>query len=166
MVSVGRERIIEGLARRAARWMPTYWAPHLRNPVFVVGFNNSGKSTVVKRLARSPELCVFPGEGNGELWFPGFFPWLRSEVQIKPIWSDPDRFVDAVLAARHGRFLSARAQLGAYEALNAGRMLVNDSGMLAALAPELLEDFILGLDDAAHGPGRRGRARSCAGTKI
>lgn len=136
-----RTRITQGLARRLARGLPSFSAGKLADPVFVVGFNNCGKSRLVKRLAQESGLLVYPDEGNGELWFPGYYPWISSDVPVGPIWSNPDAFLQSVLASRRDGFLQARAQLGAYQWLNGGRRLVHDSGMLAALAPELLERF-------------------------
>jgi hypothetical protein len=136
-----RIRITQGVARRIARWTPRLGAERLHDPVFVVGFNNCGKSTVVDLLAQRPELLIYPGEGNGELWFPDFFPWIESSVDVGPIWSDPHRFIAAVMARRSDGFLSARAQLGAYQWLNGARRLINDSGMLAAVAPDTLGMF-------------------------
>lgn len=130
-----------GLARRLARWTPAPFARRLRDLVFVVGFNNCGKSTAVRVLARHPSLLVYPGEGNGELWFPGFYPWLRSDVPIGPIWTDPQGFVGHVVGGRSDGFRRARAQLGAYQWLMRRPRVLNDSGMLAALLPDVIDRF-------------------------
>lgn len=135
------ERLGMGLARRMARWAPSLTTGRLNDPVFVVGFNNCGKSTAVRVLAEHPELLVYPGEGNGELWFPGYFPWLRSDVPIGPIWTDPQGFVDHVVSRRTDGFRRARAQLGAYQWLMRRPRILNDSGMLAALLPEVIDRF-------------------------
>ena len=136
-----RTRITQGLARRFARWLPNVFAARLTAPVFVVGFNNCGKSTAVRQLGRRGDLLVYPDEGNGELWFPGFFPWIDSNLPIGPIWSDQDTFLAAAARARQDNFLHARAQMGAYQLLNQRPMIVNDSGMLAAIAPDILTRF-------------------------
>ena len=130
-----------GLARRIVRAFPAFWANQLKDPIFVVGFNNSGKSTVVRTLRRNTGILVYPDEGNAELWFRGHFPWILSDKRIGPIWSGPDAFIRQVLEARSDDFLEARAQLGAYQWLNGRKRLLNDSGMLAALAPEIMNRF-------------------------
>ena len=136
-----RTRITQGLARRFARWVPSVFAARLRDPVFVVGFNNCGKSTVVSLLGHRPDLLVYPDEGNDELWFPGFFPWIASSLSIGPIWTDQERFLTETAWARRDAFLHARAQLGAYQLLNPRPIIVQDSGMLAAIALDILAQF-------------------------
>lgn len=136
-----RERISLGTARRISRLCRGFWARRLKNPVFLLGFNNSGKSTIAAVLGSHTELSIYPGEGNGELWFKGFFPWIRSDQSVGPIWSEPDRFVSEVLKARRDAFLAARAHLGAYSWITGAKRLLNDSGMIAALAPDLLVQF-------------------------
>lgn len=131
--------IARAVSRRLAPFAPRAFASRLRSPVFVVGFNNSGKSTVTQLLSRTPGLSVYPGEGNGELWFPGMFPWVASDLGIPPIWSDPDRFVTEALR-RHGpEFMAARSKLGAFQWASGGAPVLNDSGMLAALLPHLVQ---------------------------
>ena len=107
----------------------------------MIGFNNGGKSTIVRTLRRSFNLCVFPGEGNAELWFPGFFPWIESTPPVGPIWSNPGAFVEAVNQTRSDGFRTARAFLGAYQWLYGGSEILNDSGMLAALLPDIAPMF-------------------------
>lgn len=129
------------VARKTRRLAPGYFLSKLQNPVFVVGFNNSGKSTAISLLSNIHELCVYPGEGNAELWFRGHFPWVNSAVDVKPIWVAPDEFIRSVKDACSNSFSDSRAQLGAYQWIVGGKNLVNDSGMLAALAPDILADF-------------------------
>jgi hypothetical protein len=134
------------LVRRAAvKWGPAFGsaaAAALRAPVFVVGYNKSGKSTLVAGLAQQPGVTIFPGEGNDVLWFRGLYPWPDAAGAAAPLWHDPDAFVRTAVASRADRFAEARAQLGMYRLLRApASLLVNDSGMLAALLPELLGVF-------------------------
>lgn len=131
-----------GLARRLARYAPGLSARQLKNPCFVVGFNNCGKSTLMSIAHRDLGACLYPGEGNGELWFPGFFPWLTVAEGTPPIWHGPEAFIERALEARPDpNFFQARAQLGAYQALCRAPSLVNDSGMLAALLPRIHPHF-------------------------
>ena len=129
------------VAKRACLFFPDYFEEKLKNPVFVLGFNNSGKSTAVSHLRRVNALCVYPGEGIGELWFRGHYPWISSAVSVPPIWAAPDEFICSVKDACRDSFRLSRAQLGAYQWLASGSNLLNDSGMLAALAPDIMNDF-------------------------
>ncbi|WP_297793861.1 hypothetical protein [uncultured Marinobacter sp.] len=120
---------------------PRYFAKSLKRPVFVVGFNNSGKSSAVLALSRLAGLSIYPGEGNGELWFRGHFPWISSNVSVAPIWVAPNEFIRSVKDTNGHAFERARAQLGAYQWLTGGGNPLNDSGMLAALAPDITSTF-------------------------
>ena len=114
----------------------------LTPPVFVLGFNNSGKSTFVRRLALHSSLEVYPNEGNGTLWFPGFFPWVSSGQSIPPIWHDPEGFVEAALTSRKDPdFTSARAHLAVFQLISGRQRLLVDSGMAAAIASHLATAF-------------------------
>jgi hypothetical protein len=113
-----------------------------RRPIFVVGYNNSGKSLIVTFLTRTPHVKLFPGEGNDTLWFRGAYPWVQLQTPTPPLWFSPERFLDYALRSRSTDLVTARHRLGLYEALRArSQRVVNDSGMLAALAPMLLERF-------------------------
>lgn len=129
------------MARRAKYFSQDFFRQRLKNPVFVVGFNNSGKSSAIDVLKKVEGLTIYPGEGNAELWFRGHFPWIESSVSVGPIWSAPDEFIRSVKDACGNSFRSSRAQLGAYQWLLGGHNLLNDSGMLAALAPDILSEF-------------------------
>lgn len=130
-----------GLARRIWRLAPARFGGLLNQPVFVVGFNNSGKSTAVDLIRRFDDVRVYPGEGNSELWFGRHYPWIGSSVSVPPIWFSPETFIQSSKAACGSSFHHARSRLGAYQWLVGGAALVNDSGMLAALAPDILDDF-------------------------
>ncbi|MEX2475912.1 sulfotransferase [Marinobacter sp.] len=119
----------------------SYFSSRLKNPIFVVGFNNSGKSSAVKAFKTIDDLLVYPGEGNGDLWFRGHFPWITSSVSVGPIWLSPDEFINSVKDTNGTSFSRARVQLGAYQWLKGGQNLLNDSGMLAALALDIAPDF-------------------------
>lgn len=114
----------------------------LRRPVFVVGFNKSGKSLIVQGLAQQRDLTLFPGEGNDVLWFRGFYPWADAGRVGSPLWHDPETYIRAVLASRGDNFREARAQLGLFQFLRAPRRaILNESGMLAALLPSIVPGF-------------------------
>jgi hypothetical protein len=130
-----------GLARRLCRVSPRLFANRLTDPVFVVGFNNSGKSSAMQFLEALGEACQYPGEGNADLWFRGHFPWIDSPVSVAPIWAAPEEFIRSVKDTCGNSFKHSRAQLGAYQWLVSGSNLINDSGMLAALAPDITNDF-------------------------
>lgn len=134
-------RLAEKICRRLARNFPAFFAERLRQPVLVVGFNNSAKSTMMRALQQYDEIGLYPDEGNSELWFPGFFPWLASTVEVAPVWYNPECFVEAVVQSRDDRFLQARAYMGAYQWLMGYEYLVNDSGMLAAILPDIAPVF-------------------------
>jgi hypothetical protein len=139
---MGLSRSLRDVSKRWGSSLDGLFARLLRRPVFVVGFNNSGKSTLVKGLLQQPGLTPFPGEGNDDLWFPNFYPWWELEVKAPPLWYDPDAFVAAVLESRSDGFLEARAQLGLYQMLRSpAKRVVNDSGMLAALLPDITSTF-------------------------
>lgn len=129
------------LSRRIYRLRRGHFQKRLTSPVFVVGFNNSGKSSAVQALNQFTELSIYPGEGNAELWFRGHFPWISSSAGVSPIWVAPDEFIRSVKATNGHEFDRARAQLGAYQWLTGGKYLLNDSGMLAALAPDITRTF-------------------------
>ena len=129
-----------GFARKFGLVHQGYFSRSLKEPVFVVGFNNSGKSTAVQLLGNL-DLSIYPGEGNGELWFRGHFPWISSHAPVPPIWVSPDEFIRSVKDENGHTFERARAQLGAYQWLTGGKNLLNDSGMLAALAPDISLTF-------------------------
>jgi hypothetical protein len=135
------DQLALSLARRARFLSQDYFRGKLKNPVFVVGFNNSGKSSAVGGLRQIDGLCIYPGEGNSELWFRGHFPWIDSSVAVAPIWVAPDEFIQSVKDACDNSFRLSRAQLGAYQWLVGGNSLLNDSGMLAALAPDIITEF-------------------------
>lgn len=140
-MAVFEEQFALTLARRARLLSQNFFRRNLKSPVFVVGFNNSGKSTATSLLRRINELCIYPGEGNSDLWFRGHFPWIESSAPVSPIWVAPDEFVRSVKDACGNCFKSSRAQMGAYQWLVGGRNLLNDSGMLAGLAPDIAKDF-------------------------
>lgn len=129
------------VARRASRIHPRFFSNRLDECAFVVGFNNSGKSSGVEALTHLSELSIYPDEGNGELWFRGHFPWISSHVEVPPIWVAPEKFIRSVKDSNGHTFERARAQLGAYQWLTRGRKVLNDSGMLAALAPDIAATF-------------------------
>ena len=115
----------------------------LRRMVFVVGFNKSAKSTIVHNcLVPQSRLSVFPGEGNDVLWFRGFYPWADMNLNIAPVWHDPERFIHEVLVSRKDGFREARSVLSIYQIIRAPtNFLLNDSGMLAALLPDVMPVF-------------------------
>jgi len=135
------DQISQGLCRRMARNFPEYCSKKLQAPVFIVGFNNGGKSTIVRQLINTSSMSLYPYEGNKELWFRGFYPWAEAQPDVGPIWHNPEEFVSAVLATRDDDFLLSRAYLGAYQLLVGGDSIMNDSGMLGALLPEILSVF-------------------------
>jgi hypothetical protein len=137
-----RSSLAHSGARRLAVVLPGFSAARLRNPVFLVGFGSSGKSRLASVLADSPDLHHYPGEGNGDLWFPGQFPWITSTIKAPPIWCDPEAFLKAARTLRGDAGWSrTRALLGAYQFLSGAPRLLNDSGMLASLLPDLVEAF-------------------------
>ncbi len=129
------------LCRRLVKYFPEYFAARLRKPVLVFGFNNSAKSTIMQELLRNSEVNLYPDEGNYEFWFPGFFPWLQSHRNVPPIWYAPEEFVKAVVHSREEGFRVARSYLGAYQWLTGGEYMLNDSGMLAAILPDIASVF-------------------------
>ncbi len=141
IVALFDDQLALKLARRACQIAPEYFVRKLQNPIFVVGFNNSGKSSAVRMLSQINGLNIYPGEGNGDLWFRGHFPWIESQVSVQPIWVSPGHFIQSVKDGCGNSFSASRAQLGAYQWLTRGSNLLNDSGMLAALAPDVVSSF-------------------------
>lgn len=136
-----RDRVIEGLCRRMAVFFPEYFEKKLKNPVFFIGFNNSGKSMVISGLKRQNRIVVYPDEGNADMWFDGYFPWMIKQPDVPPIWCNPDQFIGSVLGNREDNYQRSRAQLGAYLWLVGGESIVNDSGMLGGLLPDIINTF-------------------------
>jgi hypothetical protein len=113
----------------------------LNQPVFIVGFNKSGKTLLKNILSAHPDIISYPSEAN-ELWHPHLYPWHRSDLSVPPIWIDPYRFVERSLAdwtPRHRMAIQAR--LGAYQKLSGKRVLLLDSAMIAFMLPSLMELF-------------------------
>lgn len=135
------DRMREAVARRLANYAPAVSCGWLESPCFAIGFNNSGKSTLIRSLVSGSKLCLYPTEGNGEFWFSGFFPWLERASGVFPIWYDPDEFVSAVLRSNGSDFNVAKTHLGAYQKLCGSKSIINDSGMLAALLPHIYSEF-------------------------
>src|SRR5690625_6639859 len=102
-----RERVHMGLARRLARSMPGVSSRWLKNPCFAVGFNNSGKSTLMSIARRDLGARLYPDEGNGELWFPGLFPWLTVAEGVPPILHGPAKFIEKALEYRKSTRLNS-----------------------------------------------------------
>ncbi len=136
-----KDRYIEGLCRRMAIYIPNFTEVKLIKPVFFVGFNNSGKSMILEGLKRQESVVVYPDEGNADLWFDGFYPWMIKQPNVPPIWCDPDKFIQSVLENRKDEFKRSLAQLGAYLWLVGGDNIINDSGMLGALLPDIIDKF-------------------------
>jgi hypothetical protein len=127
----------QALARRLGPTFPGFFSRRLSPPLLVLGFNNSGKSTIVRNFQLGGDCLLYPGEGNAELWFPGFFPWIESAASFPPIWYDPERFISEVLGRRNDDFRNARAHLAVYQIAMGGKTVIVESGMLAALARHL-----------------------------
>ena len=140
-LSMRKKPIARVLCRRLAKYFTGLFAAKLRKPVLVFGFNNSAKSSMIQALLQIPDVNVYPDEGNAEFWFPGFFPWAQSNKNVLPIWYDPEEFVRAVVHSRQDGFRIARSYLGAYQWLTGGECIVNESGMLAAILPDVSPTF-------------------------
>ena len=113
----------------------------MNQPVFIVGFNKSGKTLLKHILSAHPDIISYPGEAN-ELWHPHLYPWHRSDLSVPPIWIDPDRFIKRSLAdwtPRHR--MAIKARLGAYQKLSGKRVLLVDSAMIAFMLPNLKDLF-------------------------
>ena len=136
-----QERVALGLCSRLARSNPKYFADKLKNPVFIIGFNNGGKSTLLNALLQQVSFCKYPDEGNAELWFRGFFPWIEAQPKVTPIWYDPELFIKEVINSRDDDFVQTKAYLGAYQWLMGNDGIINDSGMLGALLPDIVSLF-------------------------
>jgi hypothetical protein len=135
-------RLQAKVASKLARIAPTYYSGRLRNPIFVTGFNKSGKTLITSILSHHQLLAVYPSEGNREIWFPEFFPWHESKIAVPPLWYDPELFMRAWLERRtcdSDRLM--RAILGAYQFLVRSPYVANDSGMTVLAVPYLKKVF-------------------------
>jgi len=130
-----------GLCRRLALYCPEFCSRQLHDPIFVVGFNNGGKSRLVSLLEKELVACTYPDEGNAEFWFRGYFPWAEKRPDFGPIWSDPDKFISKILPMHSDSFMRSRAYLGAYQWLMGTQNIINDSGMLGAISPDMFSSF-------------------------
>jgi hypothetical protein len=128
-------------SRLLAQIAPATSARAVRSPVFIVGFNKSGKTLLKNILAKHPDVTGYPGEANA-LWHPGYYPWYKSDLKIPPMWLDPSTYVKNSLerwSPRHR--IAIQAGLGAYQRLSGKRVLLVDSAMITFMVPELLELF-------------------------
>jgi hypothetical protein len=129
------------LSRLLAVTSPTTSSRALTHPVFIVGFNKSGKTLLKNILATHPDIIGYPGEAN-ELWHPTLYPWHKSDLRTPPIWMEPSIFVRRSLAdwtPLHR--LSIRARFGAYQRLSGKQIMLIDSAMIAFMVPALLDLF-------------------------
>ncbi len=113
----------------------------INNPVFIFGYNNSGKSLLRNILGSYKDIADFPGEPN-ELWYPNAYPWRYSNLTMPPIWFDPDAYVQYSLAnwtEPHRRKI--RAIFGAYKMFSRKKFLLVESAMIAFIIPRIAELF-------------------------
>lgn len=128
-------------SRLLAAVSPSKYAGVVHQPVFIVGFNKSGKTLLKNILSTHPEIISYPGEAN-ELWHPHLYPWHRSDLSVPPIWIDPHRFVERSLADWTPQYrMAIKARFGAYQKLSSKRVLLVDSAMIAFMLPNLVELF-------------------------
>jgi len=113
----------------------------VNNPIFIIGYNNSGKSLIKKNIACNKEIAVYPGEAN-ELWHPGAYPWRYSDLSRPPIWYDPHFYVEKSLAHWSGSHKAKiKKEFASFQMLSRKSFLVIESAMIAFLTPQLIELF-------------------------
>lgn len=129
------------VAAYVARTFTTWSVSQCRGVLFIVGFNNSGKTTLTRLLSADPTVCAYPDEGNADLWFCGAYPWVSSCAPRGPIWYEPEEFIAYVCGQRSDGFQGAAARLGAWRFVCGCNKALNDSGMLAGLLPHVIGLF-------------------------
>ena len=71
----------------------------IKSPVFLIGSGRSGTTFLANLLGQHPEIALYPGEAN-ELWHPRLYPWHESDIDVAPIWMDPQAFTRRSLKSR------------------------------------------------------------------
>ena len=126
--------------RRLAAQLGRLAAPVL-DPVFVVGSGRCGSTVLCAILESSPDLAVFPGEGN-DLWHPTQYPYLTHEQSGPPILAAPVAFSAlsrAQWTPEHRRHLVRT--VSAMRTLRPGRPVIVKSAMVSHMVTDLLEVF-------------------------
>lgn len=136
-----RLKIAHRTARRAARLLPVYFSHQLQNPVFLVGCGRSGTTMLKELLATHTEVACFPGEAN-TLWHPRLYPWHDSDIDVSPIWLDPNTFTETSLDARPPDWDSyIRAVFGAFQTIAGRRIFLNKTVMANFMIPKIQRLF-------------------------
>jgi len=125
-------------------WMQRMSHTHeknVNNPIFIIGYNNSGKSLIKKAIAINKEIAIYPGEAN-ELWHPGAYPWRYSDLSRPPIFYDPHLYVEKSLAHwSDSHKTKIKKEFASFQMLSRKCFLVIESAMIAFLIPQLIELF-------------------------
>jgi protein-tyrosine sulfotransferase len=110
-------------------------------PTFIIGCARSGTSILKKMLQCHESVAAFPSEAN-HLWHPTAYPWVESDHQKPPLWSDPSSFTKLSIAdwsRGHGDRL--RREFAIYQRLRMKPVFLNKSAMIAFMLPEVLKLF-------------------------
>lgn len=113
----GGARIRAWLARylARARGYPQPSRRDLEGLRLVIGVGRSGTTILKNALAVRTDAVEFPGEAN-DLWFGPLYPW-RDDLDVEPVWRDPEVFHAAARQAAPGAPEECAAVLGQYHRL-------------------------------------------------
>lgn len=122
-----------------ARCFPSFFARHLRNPVFVIGFAKSGKSLLARLLGLHLDVAYWQ-EAN-DIWDPQGYPWPTSARETPPQWVDPVAFTARWWRDNQHRQEEIQATFGAYQWLWRRPYFLNDTPLNTFRIPYLLAMF-------------------------
>jgi hypothetical protein len=123
----------------ALAYLPVPLTPD--RPIFIIGCARSGTSILKRMLACHEAIAAFPSEAN-HLWHPTAYPWVESNHEKPPLWSDPASFTKLSLADwSHGHGDRLRREFAIYQRLQKKPVFLNKSAMIAFMLPEVLELF-------------------------
>jgi hypothetical protein len=131
--------ISKKLSPRLARGFPGVFTRHVRNPIFVIGCGQSGKSLLCRLLKLHPDLAYWQ-EAN-EVWDPSGYPWITSARETPPLWADPEAYTVRWWRDAQPRREEIQASFGAFQWLCRRSYLLNDTPLNVFRIPYLLSMF-------------------------
>ena len=127
------------LAPTLARAFPGFFAGRVRNPLFVVGCGQSGKSLLANLLALHPDVAYWQ-EAN-EVWDPSGYPWITSARETPPLWAEPLAYTARWWRDAQPRRKEIRATFGVFQYLCRRSCFLNDTPLNVFRIPYLLDMF-------------------------
>ncbi len=135
--------VSQKLNRRLAPWLSRgfagFFAVRVRNPIFVIGSGQSGKSLLARLLRLHRDLAYWQ-EAN-EVWDPGGYPWITSARETPPLWVDPAAYTARWWRDAQPRRQEIQAAFGAFQWLCRKPCFLNDTPLNVFRIPYLLDMF-------------------------